>query len=101
MSEHKPKPTVVENRKADTIYDTLQFCRKCGEKLINNSKFCRKCGTEIVDVEKEPIKYTEKCQLCDNYFNQLTYCEINDSYGTRYRHICDDCIYKYNAIPKQ
>ena len=23
------------------------FCRRCGEKLIENSRFCRKCGTEI------------------------------------------------------
>jgi uncharacterized paraquat-inducible protein A len=26
----------------------IQFCRKCGEKLIDNSRFCRKCGAEIV-----------------------------------------------------
>jgi ribosomal protein L40E len=26
----------------------IQFCRKCGEKLMGNSRFCRKCGTEIV-----------------------------------------------------
>ena len=25
-----------------------QFCRKCGEKLVENSRFCRKCGTEII-----------------------------------------------------
>lgn len=30
--------------------DQVRFCRKCGEKLIDNSKFCRKCGTEIVEV---------------------------------------------------
>lgn len=29
--------------------DRIRFCRKCGEKLIDNSRFCRKCGTEIVD----------------------------------------------------
>ena len=28
--------------------DRIRFCRKCGEKLIENSRFCRKCGTEIV-----------------------------------------------------
>lgn len=26
----------------------IYFCRKCGEKLVENSRFCRKCGTEIV-----------------------------------------------------
>ena len=25
----------------------ILFCRKCGEKLIENSQFCRKCGTEV------------------------------------------------------
>lgn len=29
------------------------FCRKCGEKLIDNSRFCRKCGTEIVIEEED------------------------------------------------
>lgn len=24
------------------------FCRKCGNKLVNNSKFCGSCGTEII-----------------------------------------------------
>lgn len=32
---------------ADT--DRIRFCRKCGEKLIDNSRFCRKCGTEIIE----------------------------------------------------
>lgn len=27
----------------------IRFCRKCGEKLIDNSQFCRKCGTQIVE----------------------------------------------------
>lgn len=31
--------------------DKVCFCRKCGEKLIDNSQFCRKCGAEVV---KEP-----------------------------------------------
>ena len=28
--------------------ERILFCRKCGERLIDNSKFCRKCGTEVV-----------------------------------------------------
>ena len=28
--------------------DTICFCRKCGEPLVDSSRFCRKCGTEIV-----------------------------------------------------
>lgn len=31
-----------------TDIEEIKFCRKCDEKLIDNSKFCRKCGTEIV-----------------------------------------------------
>ena len=26
------------------------YCRKCGEKLQEDSKFCHKCGTETVDL---------------------------------------------------
>ena len=26
----------------------IQFCRKCGERLVENSRFCRKCGTEFI-----------------------------------------------------
>lgn len=26
----------------------VRFCRRCGEKLIDNSCFCSKCGTEII-----------------------------------------------------
>ena len=39
------------NQNEDLTVDTgrIRFCRKCGEKLIDNSRFCRKCGTEIVD----------------------------------------------------
>lgn len=28
--------------------DTIKFCRKCGEQLIDDSQFCRKCGTAVV-----------------------------------------------------
>ena len=40
-------PELKNEPVADT--DKIQFCRKCGERLIENSRFCRKCGTEIVD----------------------------------------------------
>lgn len=32
-----------------TEHTKILYCRKCGEKLINDSKFCRKCGTEIIE----------------------------------------------------
>lgn len=31
-----------------TTTDQIHFCRKCGNKLLDNSKFCGKCGTEII-----------------------------------------------------
>ena len=37
---------VNEGNAADA--DRIVFCRKCGEKLLDNSRFCAKCGTEIV-----------------------------------------------------
>ena len=43
--------TAVEDNIADT--NKICFCRKCGERLIDNSSFCRKCGTEIVDVSEK------------------------------------------------
>ena len=33
---------------ATNAEEQIRFCRKCGEKLIDNSQFCRKCGTKIV-----------------------------------------------------
>lgn len=38
------EPTTELSQTADRVL----FCRKCGEKLIDNSQFCRKCGTEII-----------------------------------------------------
>ena len=38
-----PLKTILPPASADQI----RFCRKCGEKLIENSQFCSKCGTQI------------------------------------------------------
>ena len=32
------------------------FCRKCGDKLLENSKFCRKCGTKVQEDEAKQMK---------------------------------------------
>ena len=52
--EHKENKAVKQNvpdqavqtDPADTT-EQVRFCRKCGEKLLDNSQFCRKCGTAI------------------------------------------------------
>ena len=52
--EHKENKAVKQNvpvqavqtAPADTT-EQVRFCRKCGEKLLDNSQFCRKCGTAI------------------------------------------------------
>ncbi|MBQ7907965.1 MAG: zinc ribbon domain-containing protein [Elusimicrobiaceae bacterium] len=147
--------------------DEIQFCPKCGEKIIEGGAFCHKCGAKIVTASEEKISTTDsfaeknfsgkpimlenglvKCPACnyvqavnrkvcwkcsykfdnekintsvthtqrrDNYgktasqsscefcgkqFPQLTYSVIKDALGTRYRNLCDDCITKYNAKPK-
>lgn len=43
-------PSTPETTDAELpqITDKVLFCRKCGEKLIDNSQFCCKCGTQIV-----------------------------------------------------
>lgn len=45
----KGNVTAQDNPIEEVNNDKVCFCRKCGEKLINNSQFCRKCGTEIVE----------------------------------------------------
>ena len=44
-----PNSMTILNEEKIVDTDKIRFCRKCGEKLIDNSRFCRKCGTEIVD----------------------------------------------------
>ena len=52
--EHKENKAIEQNVPAQVVQSTpadtteqVRFCRKCGEKLLNNSQFCRKCGTEV------------------------------------------------------
>ena len=51
--EHKaaklPTPSSNIDPKTEEVAENkIRYCRKCGEKLVENSRFCRKCGTEIV-----------------------------------------------------
>ena len=78
----------------------ISFCRKCGSKLISDSAFCDKCGTEIL-IQADNATPIKKCELCDKQTDHLTYCEIKDDLGTRYRNICDECVLKYGAKEKE
>ena len=80
--------------------EEVGFCRKCGEPLIKSSKFCRKCGTEVL-VEIDNTIPLQKCEMCDKQTDHLTYCEIKDELGTRYRNICNECMLKYGAKEKE
>ncbi len=52
---HKANKEVQQNSLKQNQQPILEndnqilFCRKCGERLIDNSQFCRKCGTKIVE----------------------------------------------------
>lgn len=48
--EATTQPPVTSFQKNDKI----RFCRKCGEKLIDESRFCRKCGTQVVEIMASP-----------------------------------------------
>lgn len=158
----------TKKEKQANAIDEIQFCPKCGQKTVENGIFCHKCGAEILTASKKKISTTDsfvdknfsgkpillenglvKCpacnyvqaanrkvcwqcsykfdneenntsathkQGCDDYVkitNQsaceicgkkvpyLTYSVIKDDLGTRYRNLCDDCIIKNNAKPKE
>ena len=59
----------------------------------------------VVEIPKEESiaeePHGEKCELCGGYYEHLTYCQIKDDFGTRFRNICDDCIVKHRAITKK
>ena len=43
----------TNNNEYNVQNDKVCFCRKCGEKLIENSMFCRICGTKVVEAPTE------------------------------------------------
>lgn len=36
----------------------LMYCKKCGEKIKENSKFCSKCGTKVEEIKEQEEKLT-------------------------------------------
>ncbi len=54
----------------------MNFCTKCGQKLIEKANFCPSCGEKILKskIEKEPQKPTENKSVS----NQITILEASD-----------------------
>ena len=47
----KSAPSSVNSpvvKSAVNTTDEICYCRKCGEKLLNDSQFCRMCNTKVV-----------------------------------------------------
>jgi len=43
----KPEPIQTPSDNVE-----IQFCRKCGNKLLEGARFCNKCGTEVINEEE-------------------------------------------------
>ena len=44
---------VEKNEEKPLEKTKVSFCRKCGNKLLEDSQFCNKCGTKVINEEKE------------------------------------------------
>ena len=52
--EQNNKTTFTENTVEDSTQRscaTVRYCRKCGNKLLEDSQFCSKCGTKVISEE--------------------------------------------------
>lgn len=49
------------------------FCKKCGEKLIENSQFCRKCGTIITEESIATVTENDDCKFCEKCGADITH----------------------------
>ena len=47
MNSPKTEETSSETAAQPAVSNQIRFCKKCGERLLENSKFCRKCGAEV------------------------------------------------------
>ena len=55
-SQSEQMPSIKSEQQASpaqpVVISQPRFCRKCGNKLIENSRFCSKCGTSVVEVDQ-------------------------------------------------
>ena len=54
------------------------FCRKCGEKLIDESMFCRKCGAEVATVTTVTVSESDSNEANTSYVFNNAYSKIID-----------------------
>lgn len=87
------------------IFDLISFCsfNLIGIigliLLIIGLAKCNKNKQNCTNKNSTPAPNLHKCEMCDCDCNELTYATIKDEYGTRYRHLCDSCMKKFNATP--
>lgn len=104
IRENIEKPVTVESS-ANVIHEDKEHAKretkeKARQEAIIKAKFEAEEAQKQVEEGEVGQPSGQQCQLCNGYFDHLTYCVIKDDMGTRYRNICNNCIQKYNAKKK-
>lgn len=81
----QPKPIAVTAQPPAAFEQKnqqIRFCRRCGEKLIDDSRFCRMCGEEVITGENKsdfvrnddlnPAEFGEMASFCRKCGNKLS-----------------------------
>ncbi len=98
----------LPNIKKEISEPKAKKCKYCGKKVELSVERCD-CGCIAFDSVYaedanggnviEEVKEI-KCEVCGSICDKVTCAKITDKMGIRYRNLCDACIEKYNAIPK-
>lgn len=89
---NKPQP---DNRQfPPETPSSNEYCRNCGAAIASSSQFCQDCGAALhggdMHVSK-PKGRLGRCHECDKEAVIVRTYKVVDSYGTRYRDLCDSC----------
>ena len=52
LNNQNENSQVLESQASPLSKDKICFCRKCGNKLLEDSQFCNKCGTKVISEEQ-------------------------------------------------
>lgn len=89
---NKPQP---ENRQfRPETPSSNEYCRNCGATIASSSQFCQDCGAALYGGDmhvSKPKGRLGRCHECDKEAVIVRTYKIVDSYGTRYRDLCDSC----------